>query len=366
VRRVAVLAVLAASLLFATSCGEPVLSVTTAVSNLDHPWDIGFLPDRTMLVTERAGRLSRIVDGHAELIVAPSDVVAIGEAGMLGLAVDPFFTSNGFVFVCMASSLGAGGAPDVRLVRFTLSQDGAQVLARNDVFTGLPFLDGSGRHSGCRPRFAPDGVLWVGTGDSATGTVPQDPLTFGGKVLRLRRSGRPVPSNPYGLPWYTRGHRNVQGLAFRKSDGLAVSVEQGTDRDDEVNVLRFAGNGGWDPVPGYDESRPMTDFTKFPDAMRPIWASGYPTMATSGATFLSGEQWGTWDGALVIGTLKGHHLQVLLINGDGVVTGQRQVVSDRGRLRQPVQGRDGNLYVTTDNGGGNDVILKITPSVADN
>jgi glucose/arabinose dehydrogenase len=361
-----VLTVLAASLLFATSCGEPVLSVTTAVTNLDHPWDIGFLPNGTMLVTERPGRLSRVVDGRAELIVAPSDVVAIGEAGMLGLAVDPSFANTGYVFVCMASSLGAGGTPDVRIVRFTLSQDGAQVLARSDVFTGLPFLVGSGRHSGCRPRFGAGLVLWVGTGDSATGTVPQNPLVNGGKVLRLLRNGKPATDNPYGLPWYTLGHRNVQGLAYRKSDRLMVSVEQGTDRDDEVNLLRFGGNGGWDPVPGYDESRPMTDLAKFPDAMRPIWASGFPTMATSGATFVSGEQWGNWDGALVIGTLKGHHLQVLLIDEHGVVTGTRQAVTNRGRLRQPVQGPDGNLYVTTDNGGGADVILKITPSVATN
>jgi glucose/arabinose dehydrogenase len=361
-RLVSLIAVVAVPMLVAAGCGEPTLTVTTAVTGLDHPWDIGFLPNGTMLVTERAGRLNRIVDGRPVVLAAPSDVVANGEGGMLGLAVDLNFRANGFVFVCMVSS--AGGAPDVRVVRFKLSQDGTEVLARDDVFTGMPVS--TGRHSGCRPRFGNDRLLWVGTGDAAQGVHPQDPFSWGGKVLRLRRNGTPAPGNPFGLPWYTRGHRNVQGLAFRR-DGLAVSVEQGTSRDDEVNVLRVGGNYGWDPVPGYDESRPMTDLVKFPDAVPAIWSSGFPTIATSGATFLKGRQWGRWDGALVIGALKDRHLHVLFIDENGVVTGEREALNlTHGRLRQPVQGRDGNLYVTTDNGNGNDVILKVVPSVARN
>ena len=109
-----------------------------------------------MLVTERPGRLDRIVGGQAQLVTAPADVVAASEAGMLGLAVDPTFATTGYVFVCMASSSGV--ATDVRVVRFTLPHDGASVLARQDIVTGLPFT--TGRHSGCRPRFGPDGALW--------------------------------------------------------------------------------------------------------------------------------------------------------------------------------------------------------------
>ncbi len=251
---------------FAVACTPPAFDTAVVASNLDHPWDIGFLPNGTMVVTERDGRFSRIVGGQAQLIVAPADVradVSAGdEGGMLGLAVDPQFASNGYVFVCMAST--AGAVDDVRVVRFTLSQNGATVLARQDVFTGLPLT--SGRHSGCRPRFGPDNVLWVGTGDSATGTVPQNPLSGGGKVLRLNRDGTSAAGNPFGLAWYTRGHRNLQGLAFRPSDGMPFSVEHGTFRDDEINVLVAGGNYGWDPVPGYNELRPMTDLTKFPDA----------------------------------------------------------------------------------------------------
>ena len=110
---------------------------------------------------------------------------------------------------------------------------------------GLPFT--TGLHSGCRPRFGSDDALWVGTGDSGTGTVPQDPNSLGGKVLRVDRDGAAAPGNPFGLRWYTFGHRNVQGLAFRPSDGLPFGIEHGRDRDDEVNVLQAGGNYGWIP-----------------------------------------------------------------------------------------------------------------------
>jgi glucose/arabinose dehydrogenase len=353
----AVVAIVA--LVGAAACTEPVLNVGTAATALDHPWDLAFLPDGSMLVTERAGRLDRIAFGQKHVVTQPADVYARGEAGMLGIAVDPQFASNRNVFVCMASN--AGAVVDVRLVRFTLAPDLGSVTARSDIFTGMP-LQSIGRHAGCRPRFGPDGNIWVGTGDAAIGTMPQDPLSSGGKVLRLRRDGSAAPGNPFGLPWYTRGHRNVQGIAFRPSDGLAVSVEQGTNRDDEMNVLRAGGNGGWDPVPGYDESTPMTDLVKFPDAMQPKWTSGNPTIATSGATFVHGSQWGPWDGALVMAALKGQQLRVLLLDANGNVTRTRSVlVNTYGRLRVPVQGPDGNLYVTTDNGGGNDQVLRIAP-----
>ena len=340
----------------AAGCIPPKLGVTTVVSGLDHPWDIGFLPNGTMLVTERPGRLDRIVNGAAQLVIAPADVVAAGEGGMLGLAVDPLFATNGYVFVCMASS--AGGTTDVRVVRFTLAQNGASVLARQDIVTGLPYT--SGRHSGCRPRFGPDGALWVGTGDSATGTVPQDPGSLGGKVLRVNRDGTAAAGNPFGLRWYTRGHRNVQGLAFRPSDGMPFEIEHGTSRDDEVNVLQAGGNYGWDPLPGYNELRPMTDLVKFPQAIVAKWSSGSPTIAPSGATFVTGARWGNWNGALAVAVLKAQQLRVFYVAANGAIAGSNTVLTTYGRLRSVVQGPDGDLYISTDNGGGNDVVLRVT------
>lgn len=274
----------------------------------------------------------------------------------MGLEVDPSFSDNGHIYLCTTSS--AGAETDVRVIRLTMrTPDGGAVLDREDIVTGMPYS--TGRHSGCRPRFGPDGFLWVGTGDAAIGTTPQDDDSLGGKVLRIDRDGNAAPGNPGEYRWYSKGHRNIQGMAFR-SDGLGMSAEHGPDVDDEINRL-VPGNFGWDPVPGYNESVPMTDLDKFPDAIEAVWSSGAPTLALSGATFIEGDAWGDWDGVLAVATLKAQHLHIYLMDAEGRVTGERRVIDDEGRLRSPRQGPDGLLYITTDGGSGGGKVLRVTP-----
>ena len=335
------------------------LDVQTFLAGLDRPWDIAWLPNGTPLVTERPGRLRVYSDGSdaSAFTVEPEDLVASGEGGMLGLEVDPDFSTNGYVYVCMTSN--AGGANDVRVVRYTLAiPNGDAVDGREDIVTGMPYS--SGRHSGCRPRFGPDGYLWVGTGDAAIGSTPQDDASLGGKVLRVDRDGGAAPGNPGGRLWLSKGHRNIQGMAFRSSDDLGVSTEHGPSVDDEVNLL-VAGNFGWDPVPGYNESVPMTDTVEFPDAVEAIWSSGSSTLALSGAAFIEGRGWADWDGVLAVATLKARHLHIYFIDTDGEVAGDFRVLEDQGRLRSARQGPDGNLYVTTDAGGTNGQVLRVSP-----
>jgi len=343
------------------------LDVTPFISGLTKPWDIAWLPNGTVLVTERSGPLSVYVDGvdSTPFTIAPTDLVAKGagdEGGMLGLEVDPDFANNGYVYVCMAAD--AGTATDVRLVRYELqTPNGDSVIDRTDIVTGMPYS--SGRHSGCRPRFGPDGYLWVGTGDAAIGTTPQGNDSLGGKVLRIDRNGNAAPDNPSGRRWFSKGHRNIQGMAFRASDDLGVSAEHGPSTDDEVNLL-VAGNFGWNPVPTnggpqYNESVPMTDLVAFPDAIEAIWSSGSPTLALSGATFIEGSQWGDWDGVLAVATLKAAHLHIYYVSAQGEVTNEFRVIEDQGRLRSPRQGPDGLLYITNDGGGSGGQVLQVSP-----
>ena len=337
------------------------LDVTPVISGLDKPWDIAWLPNGTVLVTERPGRLNVYVDGvdAQPFIITPADVVANGEGGMLGLEVDPDFATNGYVYVCMASN--ADGATDVRLVRYTLETpngDGVVNGSRADIVKGMPYS--SGRHSRCRPRFGPDGYLWVGTGDAAIGDTPQDDNSLGGKVLHIDQDGNAAPGNPGGRLWFSKGHRNIQGMAFRSRDDLGVSAEHGPSVDDEVNLL-VAGNFGWDPVPGYNESVSMTDLTKFPDAVEAIWSTGSPTLALSGATFVEGGAWGDWDGVLAVATLKAEHLHIYFVTSQGEVTDDCRVIEDQGRLRSPRQGPDGLLYITNDGSGSGGHVLRVTP-----
>ncbi len=171
----------------------------------------------------------------------------------------------------------------------------------------------SGRHGGCRLRFDGDGQLLIGTGDNAVGTNPQDLSTLAGKLLRVDpQTGQPSADNPFleltdptshAIVGY--GHRNVQGIAVQPGTGAVWTAEQGSQVDDEVNLATDGGNYGWDPVGQgeYDESVPMTD-PEIPGAIAAVWSSGDPTIAVSGITFLDGEQWGAYDGLLLLGVQK--------------------------------------------------------------
>ena len=345
--------------------GSPSLSVTPVVSGLTIPWDVAFLPNNTMLFTQRIGQINALVAGNVRTLATPSDAVVSGEGGVLGLTVDPNFAQNRRIYVCFMSDLPAVGN-DVRVVRFRVNDTVTALTNRADIVTGLPVnTTGSlGRHSGCRPRFAPDGYLWVATGDAAIGTHPQNDNSLGGKVLRVDTNGNAAPGNPGGRRWYTKGHRNVQGLAFQPGTGRPYAVEHGSDRDDEINFLVAGGNYGWDPVPGYNESVSMTDFTKFPGARGAAWSSGYPTIATSGADFLVGDQWRDWEGALAVATLKEQDLRLYRVSANGLTATQFAIRFNNtyGRLRSVVLAPNGALYVTTSNGGGDDLILRITAS----
>ncbi len=343
------------------------LEITPYIVGLNRPWDIGWLPNGTPVVTERPGRINVYVDGvgEAPFVIDPDDLIANGEGGMLGLDIDPEFETNGYIYVCMCRTQG-GDENDVIVRRYTLATPNGDNLIGDpeDIVTGMPYS--SGRHSGCRPRFDADGVLWVGTGDAAIGTTPQDDGSLGGKVLRIDRNGDPISGNDNGVI-FSKGHRNIQGMAFRSSDGLGVSAEHGPAIDDEVNLL-VPGNFGWDPVPlPYTEPGvPMTDLDKFPDAVEAIWSSGSSTLALSGATFIEGSRWADWDGALAVATLATQHLHIYFVNAAGEVTDDFRVIEgEEGRLRSPRTGPDGLLYITTDGNGAAGEVLQVTPVVTE-
>jgi glucose/arabinose dehydrogenase len=338
----------------------PRITVSVVTSGLDHPWDLAFAPGE-MYFTERVGRINLWISGQRRVLATPPDVVARGEGGMMGIAVDPAFATNRRIYTCFLSS--ASGSLDVRVVRWQVNAARTALGGRADILTGIP-ANSTGRHSGCRIRFGPDGVLWVGTGDAAMGTNPQSPTSLGGKVLRITTTGAAASGNagaPFRPEIYTYGHRNVQGLAFA-ANGIAYSIEHGPDRDDEVNRLVRGGNYGWDPVPGYNESVPMTDRTKFPNARVALWSSGTPTIAPSGGTILSGSRWSGWNGALAMAVLKGQQLRVLGFTANGLaLEAQWTAITNRGRLRSAVQGTNGRLYIATDAGGGAGAVLRVIP-----
>jgi glucose/arabinose dehydrogenase len=359
----------------------PEIRVDVVAAGLEHVWDIGFLPSGAALITERPARIrllsstrpgARVTEVAADL----DDVYVAGEGGLMGLVVHPDFADSRRFTTCQTHQ-ERGRPVDVRLVTWELSTDGARARRVADPLVAGLTLNPSGRHSGCRPTLGPDGYLYVGTGDSARGAVSQDRTQLGGKVLRVDlRTGAPAPDNPFAGSAnaaerlvFTYGNRNVQGVAVQPGTGRLFITEHGPDVDDEINILRAGANYGWDPSRGgtrggYDESVPMTDLARFPDAVPAAWSSGGDTEAVCGAAFLTGQQWGTMQGLLAVAALKGTKLLLMRVDPNGTVTevGQLpQLNGNYGRLRAVRPGPDGALYVTTSNGD-DDKVLRVAPA----
>ena len=324
------------------------------VTGLDIPWDVTWIGS-TMLYNERPGRVWSLRPGGVPVRVSlPLPRIFHGsEAGLLGMVADPHAGDNRLFYTCQSVARADGSASDVQVWKWRLVND-ARAVKVAVLVKGIPI--GYGRHNGCRLRFRSDHMLYIGTGDAARGTNPQNLKSLGGKVLRVRSDGSIPRSNPfYGKGGNARyvwnyGHRNVQGLALRPGTNQLWTAEHGPDRDDEVNLVLKGRNYGWSPTPGYNESRPMTDTKRFPKAVAARWRSGYPTVATSGATFLSGGQWGVWNGVLAIAELKGSGILLFGVAAGDRLTRVDRIATGYGRIRTVAQGPDGALYFTTSNG----------------
>jgi glucose/arabinose dehydrogenase len=345
---------------------EPELKNEEIVGGYSNIWDLVFIDDKTIVFDERGGKLHGAkIDSKEkwEIGIVPN-VRAEGEGGLLGLAYDVEFSTNRYMYACYNAQ---GARPSVRVTRFKLSDDAKSVSGFTDIIPDIQSQ--AGRHSGCRLLMDINKVLWVATGDSAIGSAPQDPKSLGGKILRVDRDGKAVSGNlsaPFDSRIYNYGHRNIQGLVLLKralpNGAIGLTSEHGPGKDDEVNWL-MPGNFGWNPNGArgaYDESVAMTDKVKYPDAIEAVWSSGEPTIAPSSITFLTHSRWSLWQGWAAMAVLKGEHVRLLGITGEGLI-GEKEILKDDfGRIRTVIEGPLGEMYLTTDNGSGNDKIIKIS------
>jgi glucose/arabinose dehydrogenase len=335
----------------------PRLTATVVRSGLAIPWDLAFAPDGRMFVTERVGNIliyASAAPNAAQLanVFPVANINASGESGLMGIELDPAFASNNLLYVCV--SVTDGGQWLNQVLRYRMN-------ANTPVFDGYVIRSGmraNSNHDGCRIRFGPDGKLWVTMGDAGNTANGQNPNVLNGKVLRVNGDGTIPADNPV-MPGasartavYTMGNRNPQGLTFEPGTGRPIEVEHGDDTDDEINILRAGANYGYPVCRG-----PCAD----PRFVNPAWTSGNVTLATSGADFARGVQWGAYDGSLFVGQLKESDLRRFTLSG--TVATQRDVFfnSTYGRIRTVRQGPDGSLYLTTSNGSG-DRVIRITPT----
>jgi glucose/arabinose dehydrogenase len=364
---------------------EPTVERTTVVSGLSNPWDIAFTPDGTLLFTERGRGLSARVNGTNRRLFGTSgsalvagDLIVQDQSGMLGVTVDPDFATNRYVYVYMASTTPSATlqqGTNNRVVRLTVNADTTAVSDRTDIVTGISYAGGA--HSGGRIKFGPDGYLYITTGDNRIGEIPQDVRVLGSKVLRVDRNGNAAPGNNSiagaDPRIFTTGHRNTQGIDFRPAGlanaGRAYTGEHGPGHDDEVTPLTAGGNAGWDPLCrpemtgycGYSRPTSMTDTTRFPNAMPPLWQTGGfggrggASEGMGDVAFLRGAQWRSWDGALAVALMAGRRIEILRTDAAGTALAGRTALftnlNPRVRIRALELGPDGALYATVDDGG---------------
>ncbi|MFH0916045.1 MAG: PQQ-dependent sugar dehydrogenase [bacterium] len=344
------------------------LQASTVADGLRIPWEMRFLPDGRLLVTEREGRIVTVdvATGGVET-VGTVQAAARGEGGLMGLTVDPDFPRSPYIYVSYTHS--QDGTIQNRVSRFVLSgldEPSGPVLGAETVLVdGIP---AGSIHDGSRVAFGPDGLLWVTTGDTGNGKLAQELQSLAGKVLRMTKDGRPAPGNPFvdrSAPAslvYTLGHRNPQGLAFHPVTGEAYVTEHGPSDNDEINRLVPGGNYGWPDLRGVAGKAGFVD---------PImtWT---PTIAPAGALFYTGDRIAALQGAFVFVTLKESDLRVLTPSDAGsfIAVAGEQVLFDGefGRLRAIAVGPDGYLYLATSNldgrgdpRPGDDRILRIAP-----
>ncbi len=308
----------------------------TVATGLNVPWGIAFLPDGDALVSQRDDativRISR--DGTVTTLGAVPGVAPGGEAGLLGIALDPDDPTVLYAFATTAS--------DDRVLRLRL--DGDRLGQPTPILTGIPI---GSRHHGGRLLFADDGTLFVSTGDAGNGPTAQDRDALGGKILRITRDGDPAPDNPFDNRTWSYGHRNIEGLAL-DADGRLWATEFGEKKADELNLITRGGNYGWPKVEGRGD-----DFIQ----PKVTW----PTDDCSPAGLAIAQS------TAFLGALQGRSVFAVPLDGESAGQPREFFAGDYGRIRNVFAAPDDSLWVTTSNTDGrnkpaadDDRILRVT------
>ncbi len=322
--------------------------VEVIADNLQIPWEVAFLPDKEMLVTERPGRLLKI--GKDKKVYQIEGVRHIGEGGLLGITLHPNFAENNYIYLYLTSSSGTQIVNRVERYHF----DNDKLTDRELILDGVR---GSSNHDGGRIEFGPDRYLYITTGDAEKPSLAQDKNSLNGKILRIKDDGSIPPDNPFGSAVYSYGHRNVQGIAW-DNEGRLWATEHGRSGVlsgfDELNLIEPGKNYGWPTIQGDKSAAGMVN---------PIIHSGASeTWAPSDVEFIGGD--------LFFTGLRGSALYQVKLSGVSVTSIIKHFDKEFGRLRAARMGTDGYLYITTSNRDGrgtvnqrDDKLIRINPNV---
>lgn len=314
--------------------------IEVVAENLYVPWAIDISNEGKLYFTERSGAVRIIEDGKLlpqPLIIFSAPFVSQGEGGLMGIALDPNYSQNHYVYVM--HSYEEGNQIYNRVVRLVEKNNKASI---DRVL--IDKIPGGRIHNGGRIKIGPDRKLYITTGDAGNSALAQNITSTAGKILRIELDGGIPEDNPIvNSPIYSLGHRNPQGLTWNPRNILYAS-EHGQTAHDEINIIQPGANYGWPLVQGNEDTKEVI-------VQKPLIHSEEETWAPSGIAFV--DQ-GTWQGKLLVATLRGEQLLTISLNGKGMkVNSVESWLKNRyGRLREIIQGKDGSIYLTTSNRDG--------------
>lgn len=364
---------------FATGCSQTAATPKTietehytintinVADGLSYPWGLAFLPDGTMIVSERVGALRLVTpDGTVQPpLTGVPRVAAVGQGGMLDVALDPNFTASEQIFFSYSEAADGGYGTAVASARLDI--DGNRLVDVKVIFRQLPKSRG-GVHFGSRLVFANDGTLFITIGDRGQRDQVQDFQINRGQVIRVNKDGSIPDDNPFvGAAGYrpevwSYGHRNPQGAALHPTTGDIWTSEHGPAGGDEINLPRRGGNHGW-PVIGYGRHYSGNQIG-VGHSQQGLEQPAYywdPSIAPAGMSFYRGDKFPKWRDSLFVGALKYQLVSRLSLKGNDVVGEERILQELDVRIRNVQEGPDGYLYILTDSRNGQIIRLEPAP-----
>jgi aldose sugar dehydrogenase len=330
---------------------------TVMVRGLEHPWGMAWLPDGSLLISERPGRLRIVRNGVLDPVPVPGvpEVLAAGQGGLLDVSVHPRFRENRFVYFTYAA-----GTPAANHTRLARARFDGRALGTLEVLFAVPQRKSGTQHFGSRILWLPDGTLLLAIGDGGNPPVELDGELIRlqaqrrgsalGKILRLNDDGTPAGGNPFreAAPVWSLGHRNIQGLALDPLNGQVWASEHGSRGGDELNRIKPGLNYGWPLVTHSREyfGPAISDRRTAPGLEDPrrVWT---PAIAPSGLVVASGRRVPVWRGQLFAGGLMSGDVRRLRLDSQGRVLAEESIAIGA-RVRDVREGPDGFLYVLTD------------------
>ena len=366
-----------------SSSNSPVLSdrnvatannfkTTTVTEGLERPWGMAWLPDGSILITERPGRLRIVRNGELDLepIAGVPEVFAVNHGGLLDISLHPNFAENQLVYFTYSD--GTNQANHTKVARATF--DGTSLQNWEDIFEVNP-LKPEGQHFGSRIVWLPDNTMLVGLGDGGNPPIQlngdlirnqaQNLSSHLGTVVRLNDDGSIPQDNPFvnsaeaDPAIWSYGHRNIQGMTIDPVTNRVWSHEHGSRGGDELNIIEAEQNYGWPEVSYSDEytGGKVAEVSSRPDVPEPelIWT---PSIAPSGLAFYSSDRFSQWQGDLFAGGLVSRDVRRIDLDGEGNILGEESISIGQ-RVRDVRQGSDGMLYVLTDEQNG--ALIRVEP-----